>query len=297
MGYNYSFISYGRRACMSNYIPDVWYNVWLPIHALFSSLRPRPNRRHVADDTFKRIFVNENVKFLIEISLKFVPKGPINNIPALVQIMAWCRPGDKPLSEPMMISLPTHICVTRPQWVKPTCLLHADHPLVGGVCLGTSRHVEGVCRDGHLVLSRDASHQRFQVLKGPGLGSLLAGLRMLQNVSEHDDVIKWKHFPRNWPFVRGIHRSPHKGQWRGALMFSLICARINGWVNNGEAGDLRRHRAHYVVIVMVSEWMSEWVNEWVYIMYTPLLLTKWWNHSVYPFILGNYSEKLHYGAR
>ena len=60
----------------------------------------------------------------------------------------------------------------------------------------------------------------------------------------HDDVIKWKHFPRYWPFVRGIHRSPvnspHKGQWRGALMFTLICAQINGWVNNREAGDLRR---------------------------------------------------------
>ena len=70
----------------------------------------------------------------------------------------------------------------------------------------------------------------------------------------HDDVIKWKHFPRYWPFVRGIHRSPvnspHKGQWRGALMFSLIFVWINGWVNNGEAGDLRRYRAHYDVIVM-----------------------------------------------
>ena len=74
-------------------------------------------------------------------------------------------------------------------------------------------------------------------------------------LSLHDDVIKWKHFPRYWPFVRGIHRSPvnspHKGQWRGALMFSLICAWINGWVNNREAGDLRRHRAHYDVIVMM----------------------------------------------
>ena len=72
----------------------------------------------------------------------------------------------------------------------------------------------------------------------------------------HDNVIKWKHFPRNWPFVRGIHRSPvnspHKGQWRGALMFSLICVWINGWVNNREAGDLRRYRAHYDVIVMAS---------------------------------------------
>ena len=71
----------------------------------------------------------------------------------------------------------------------------------------------------------------------------------------HDDVIKWKHFPRYWSFVRGIHRlsvnSPHKGQWRGALMFSFICAWINGWVNNRKDGDLRRHRAHYDVIVML----------------------------------------------
>ena len=71
---------------------------------------------------------------------------------------------------------------------------------------------------------------------------------------QHDDVIKWKHFSRHWPFVRGIHRlpvnSPHKGRWCAALMFSLICAWINGWVNNCEAGDLRRHRAHYDVTVM-----------------------------------------------
>ena len=70
---------------------------------------------------------------------------------------------------------------------------------------------------------------------------------------DHDDVIKWKHFPRYWPFVREIHRSPvnspHKSQWRGPLMFSFICTWINGWVNNGEAGDLR-HRAHYDIIVM-----------------------------------------------
>ena len=72
----------------------------------------------------------------------------------------------------------------------------------------------------------------------------------------HDDVIKWKHFPHYCPYVRGIHRtpvnSPHKGQWRGALMFFfVICAWINGWVNNREAGVLRRHYAHYVVIVLL----------------------------------------------
>ena len=87
-------------------------------HFNVNSLRPRPNRRHFADDIFKWIFFNENIWILIKISLKFVSKGPINNIPALVQIMAWRRPGDKPLSERMMLSSLTHICVTRPQWVK-----------------------------------------------------------------------------------------------------------------------------------------------------------------------------------
>ena len=86
----------------------------------------------------------------------------------------------------------------------------------------------------------------------------------------HDDVIKWKHFPRNWPFVREIHRSPvnfpHKGQWRGALMFSLIYAWINDWVNNREAGDLRRQHGHYDVIVMflvIVLWVfreNRWLN-------------------------------------
>ena len=78
----------------------------------------------------------------------------------------------------------------------------------------------------------------------------------------HDDVIKWKHFPRYWPFVRGIHRSPvnspHKGQWRGALMCSLICAWINGWVNNRAAGDMRRHCAHYYVIVVYHICNGSW---------------------------------------
>ena len=77
----------------------------------------------------------------------------------------------------------------------------------------------------------------------------------------HDDVIKWKHFPRYWPFVGGIHRSPmnspHKGQWRGALMFSLICVWIKSWVNNRKTGDLRRYRAHHGVIVMIRRLIAK----------------------------------------
>ena len=79
-------------------------------------------------------------------------------------------------------------------------------------------------------------------------------VRFLPGVISHADVIQWEHFPRYWPFVRGIHRSPvnspHKGQWRGALIFSLICAWINGWINNREAGDLRSHCAHCDVTIM-----------------------------------------------
>ena len=77
--------------------------------------------------------------------------------------------------------------------------------------------------------------------------------------TDRDEINPWWRYqmeknPHYWPFVRGIHRwpvnSPHKGQWRGALMFSLICAWINAWVNKRDAGDLRRHCAHYDVIVM-----------------------------------------------
>ena len=85
-----------------------------------NTLRLRKNGRHFADDTFKHIFLNENVRISIKISLQFVSKSPIKNIPTLVQIMAWHRPGDKPLSEPMIVRLPTRICVTRPQWVNDT---------------------------------------------------------------------------------------------------------------------------------------------------------------------------------
>ena len=88
------------------------------ISCALNTLRPRQNGRHFTDDTFKRIFLNQNVRNSINISLKFVPKDRIHNITLLVQIMAWCRPGDKPLSEPMTVRLLTHICVTRPQWVN-----------------------------------------------------------------------------------------------------------------------------------------------------------------------------------
>ena len=102
---------------ITQYIPDpqqleqpgvcLW--VRLQFNGQFNTLRPWQNVRIFADDNFKLIFLNENIIISIKISLKFVPKGPINNNPALVLIMAWRRPGDKPLSEPMVVRLLTHM--------------------------------------------------------------------------------------------------------------------------------------------------------------------------------------------
>ena len=89
-------------------------------NAIVNTLRPRQRGHHFADDTSKHMFLNENVCISTEISLTFVPKGPMNNMPALVQITASRRTGDNQLSEPMMVSLLTQICVTRPHWVKRT---------------------------------------------------------------------------------------------------------------------------------------------------------------------------------
>ena len=119
--HNISCISYlfsSDRAHLEHKVSCLAHALMMPIN----TLRPRQNGRHFPDDIFKRIFLNENVWIWLKISLKFVPKGPINNIPALVQIMAWRRPGDKPLSEPMMVNLSTHICVSRPQLVN-TCFM------------------------------------------------------------------------------------------------------------------------------------------------------------------------------
>ena len=181
-----------------------------------------------------------------------IPKGPINNMPVLVQIMAWRRPDDKPLSEPMMVSLPTHVCVIRPQWVN---LLRPNDNMLNAVlprnafvrCLQAKFTRSNI--DWSWVIVANCLNMHDE-----NASNMLFNLRTRPQYVKHDDVIKWKHFPRYWPLVRGIHRSsvnsPHKGQLRGPLMFSLICAWINGWVNNCEAGDLRRHCAHYDVTVM-----------------------------------------------
>ena len=120
--------------------------------------------------------------------------------------------------------------------------------------------------------------------------------RTFSQDSLHDDVIKWKHFPRHWPFVRGIHRSPvnspHKGQWCGALMFSSISVWIKDWVNNREAGDLRRYVAHYDVTVMIRGWINGlWLGPRVVCAFAIQFL--WWQKWVYLRILRTFVF-LHY---
>ena len=91
----------------------VFYTSGINIILIINTMRPRQNGRHFANDIFKCIFEDENVWIATKISLSIVRKGSINNIVSLVQIMTWRRSGDKPLSEPMIISLLTHICTTR----------------------------------------------------------------------------------------------------------------------------------------------------------------------------------------
>ena len=88
---------------------------------------------------------------------------------------------------------------------------------------------------------------------------------------------KRKHFLRYWPFVRGIHwwpvtvDSPHKGQWCGALIFSLLCTWTNDWANNRDAADLKHHRSHYVVTVMT---LHLWYITLYFILHHTTSLTK-----------------------
>ena len=169
MAFIYGYITYipsGFTWFFSMYCPEMrhwkWYqkiplfNIWsllismmrqstgsfflLVIHRhVINTLRPRQNGRVLADDIFKCIFLNENVSGLAEIPLKYVPECRIDDKQALVQIMAWRRSGDKPLSKPMMVILLTHICVIRPQCVN---WKYKQHP---GTFLGSLTSYEYIC--------------------------------------------------------------------------------------------------------------------------------------------------------
>ena len=133
-------------------------------HSYLNTLRPRQDGRHFADDIFTCIFFNENCCILIKFSLKYVHEGPNDNNPALVQIMAWRRSGDKPLSEPMMVSLPTHICVTRPQWVNVNACLAPSHCLKAMMTychLGTWEKLKWIFNKNIIIFIQENSFQHI----------------------------------------------------------------------------------------------------------------------------------------
>ena len=146
---------------------------------------------------------------------------------------------------------------------------HSNESIVGTLgCVFVETHSSGVtkCTTGfYMTFSIIINNKPSVDIFARSSSWMIDYMERSMSCPKHDDVIKWKQFPRYWSFVRGIYRSPvnspHKGQWRGALMFSLICVWINGWVNNREAGDLRRHRAHYDVSVMKSD--SECRSGWL----------------------------------
>ena len=158
-----------------------------------------------------------------------MPNGLVNNTPSLVHIMAWHRTGDRPLYEPMMAKF-------------------IDACLYNSASMSYCKKLRcSICMWRQSDVMEAIPRKLFTLFP-----TTLVGIGLPIFIRIHDDVIKWKHFPRYWPFARGIHwspvNSPHKGQWRGALVFSLICA----WVNNREAGDLRHHRAHYDVTMLLD---------------------------------------------
>ena len=146
-----------------------------------NTLRPRQNGRYFADDILKCIFLNEDVWIPNTISLKFVPKGPINNIPA----MAWRLDGAKPLSEPM-ISLTMHICVTRPQWVKPVYVCYPTGYLIPHKwenCMTIDRNSWGYRRNVHVddylstdeliaTMAETVRYASWEVLRDTYLGDI-----------------------------------------------------------------------------------------------------------------------------
>ena len=154
------------------------------------------------DDTF----LNENVWISIEISLKFVPKGPINNIPAMVQIMAWCRPGDKPLSEPMVVSLLMHICVIQPQWVNCNLQLH----YISLSCnIQKAWNAHGIMKSIHLLLKcsfcskiidTDDEYYQYNVIQIRRPFNHRPLKRLLKSCLLKY-FIDWKYLNYNWNFI------------------------------------------------------------------------------------------------
>ena len=176
----------------------------------------RQNDRHFADDTFKYIFLNENVIIWAKMSLKFIPKGPINNIAALVQIMAWRQPGDKPLSESMMVRLPAHICVTRPQWVNWTIRNKLQWNFNGNSNIFIQENaLENVVCEMASILSRPQCVNPFHATLTKTYIYILCHSSILTWVVEMPlDVKQWPTYSTSWSLMTWQRKEPgHQQPW------------------------------------------------------------------------------------
>ena len=204
--------------------------------------------------------------------------------------MVWRRPGDKPLSEPIRVDLPTHICVTWPQWdIHVVLILFPRLEIrkrVGWNDKILSRHWL-YCDEGVFCWhwGEKGSHGDYFVVPGCTGGGLHDHLQCHQGLQiRHHDCLSfsvdvfvawWRHQMETFSALLALCAGnspvtgefPHKGKWRGTLVFSVICAWTNGWVNSRYTGDFRRHCAHYDVTVMADEnryWFGQWFGtDWV----------------------------------
>ena len=176
-----------------------------PMINTVNTLRPRQNGRHFTDAIFKCIFLNENVWISIKISPKFVPKGLINNISSLVQIMAWRRPGDKPLSEPMIISLPTHICVARPQWVNTmaaddsVCLVELTADLGWAACFQEHRTLWSMPHEPKSSGVLENNTKSLELVQN--INYLVLKTKIHQLISQYAKGNTSWLYPKKWPYI------------------------------------------------------------------------------------------------
>ena len=199
-----------------------------------NTLRPRQNGRHFPDDILEWIFLNEDVWISINISLKFIPRGPINNIPTLVQVMAWRRPGDKPYLNQWWLDyrrIYASLGLNELTRAWPHCNNLCSRCDCGSDANPCSREV--------IPMMTSSNGNIFRVT-GPLCGEF-AGHRWIPLALSAGNSRVTGEFHTQRPVTRSFD-------------VFFICPWINGCVNNCEAGDLRRHRAHYDVIVMPVLW-------------------------------------------
>ena len=248
--------------------------------SLLNPLRPRRNRRQFSDDIFKCTFLKGNVLISIDISPKFIPKGPINNIPELGLIMAWYRPGHKPLSEPMMIISLTYIYINQPQWVKVNLI-------VNQLCVletHTTKVSLMVYYLIHMCIYKSVNYDIIASDNGWG-PQWFIWYKCHREYKYLFAVATWRHAMESIsaslapPVTSHCHvDSLHKGPTKQALMLSLML----GLINLRFASDLRSYDTHCGVIVMQLYFSPVSMKRWLICYVSGGLMGSNLSHCWYP---------------